>query len=267
MVSDYSFELAAAKQLALKAGKTIMDVYRTAFAITKKSDESPVTEADVRANILIVEGLAREFNRHGILSEESEDDLSRLTKRHVWICDPLDGTKEFIARNGEFTVNIALTCDGVPVVGVIYAPATNVLYYATSGGGAFVERTGSVQRMFVSKRSNFSDCTAVMSRSRPSEILSAWYRARGVSNIVARGSSLKGCAVAEGSADVYIKETSICQWDVCAMDAIVTEAGGKMTDFNGQSLQYNLRDVRVPPFVVSNATVHPVILSKLKEAL
>src|SRR5262245_6315800 len=161
-------ELAIARRLALEAGARLMDYYAHSFTVDWKAPGDPVTAADREASQLIVSSLAREFPKHAILSEEEPDSLSRLDESHVWMIDPMDGTREFIEHRGEFAVQIGLVMDGTPVLGVVFQPTTNKLYYAAAGHGAFLQSNGTVSRLNVSKEQVASRMTMAVSRSHRS---------------------------------------------------------------------------------------------------
>ena len=258
-MKDYTLELEVAKSAAREAGKKIMEVYALPFAVEIKKDASPVTQADKCAEKIILEMLLKEFPMYGVLSEETEDTSERLTKEYVWTIDPLDGTKEFVAKNGEFTVNIALVHKHEPVVGVIYAPVLDQLYYAAVGKGSFLEEGGKKHKLTPSAHSAVEKMFITMSRSHATQEkeLVKQHKFKGV---ITSGSSLKGCLVASGKADVYYRFTSINEWDICAMDCIVTQSGALITDFTGKKLSYNKSDIKVPPFLCSNHTIHSDLL-------
>lgn len=226
---------------ALRAGDAIMEVYGSAdFGVEYKADASPVTVADKRANAIIVEALKAEFPFIPVLAEESVDDRSRLFSKRCFIVDPLDGTKEFLKRNGEFTVNIALAYDGAPVVGVVYVPATGELYRACRGGGAYRQREGGDwEQIHVSDRTD----GLVIMRSRShgdsrEEALLEANKAR-IARTVTSGSSLKGCLVAAGEADVYIRFGYTMEWDTAAMQCVCEAAGATVRQTDGSPLTYN----------------------------
>lgn len=231
---------AAAIELAQESGPAILDVYHKDFAVDYHDDESPVTEADRRANTIIVNGLAKAFPDHAILSEEQQDDRSRLGQEWCWVVDPLDGTKEFVQRRDEFTVNIALTHRQEPVVGVILVPVTGDLFYAVRGMGAFVLSPEGPQRICVSQRTE--DLRAVMSRSHGSEALKRALEAGGVTALKQAGSSLKGCLIARGEAEIYYRTGPTMEWDTCAMHCIVEAAGGIVRQLDDSPLRYNRPD-------------------------
>ena len=257
-------ELEIAKTLAKEAGKKILEVYDSdSFEVTQKGDKGPLTKADIAANKIIVENLRKEFPEHAIFTEEETDDKKRLENEHVWIIDPLDGTKEFIAKNGEFTVNIALVFKQKPVLGVVYAPVMDELYFASEGNGSYLQKNGKIEKIRVSDRKNLNEMVLVQSRSHPSENLTRLISKHSFASIKTCGSSLKGCQVALGNADVYIRFGPTHEWDVCAMDIIVHEAGGFLTDLNGKSLTYNNENTLINGFFVSNNTMHNQLLKRL----
>src|SRR5436309_5083711 len=161
-------ELEVAKNLALGAGNILMDYYKRGISIDWKAPGDPVTAADREASELIVSGVTREFPDYGVLCEEEPDDLSRLQRTHVWMIDPMDGTREFIEHRGEFAVQIGLVVDGTPVLGVVYQPTAGKLYYGAKGSGAFLESNGAVVPLHVSAEKTASHLTIAVSRSHHS---------------------------------------------------------------------------------------------------
>ncbi len=258
-------ELAVAKRLATAAEQAILEIYQEAdFGVQMKHEEdreSPLTKADLAADKIITAGLREAFPDDGLLTEESNDDKSRLSKDRVWIVDPLDGTKEFVSRNGEFTVNIGLTIKGEPVLGVIAVPAKGLLYSAVKGAGASVERDGKEEPITVSTNKDPKQMTLVVSRSHRTAQDDAFSAKAGFAATQPSGSSMKGCRVAEGSADVYLRSGPQCEWDVCAMNAIIIEAGGAMTGLDGKPLVYNQENTLFTGgFLLSNNTIHQELL-------
>lgn len=235
--------LAVIKDLARQAGQAILAIYDQFEPGQEifKDDQSPLTAADLAANAIIVAGLRTAFPSFAILSEEEKDNLDRLTNDWCFIVDPLDGTKEFIKKNGEFTVNIALAHQGQPVLGVIYAPVLDELYYAEQGKGAFLEKGGQDPiRLQVSSRT--SKLRAVASRSHLAPELEELLSRHGVTDFVAMGSSLKGCLVAKGEADIYFRHNPTMEWDTAAMQCIVEEAGGIFRQMDDSPMTYNRED-------------------------
>jgi 3'(2'), 5'-bisphosphate nucleotidase len=232
-------------ELARKAGKRILEIYnRNDFEIEHKEDNSPLTTADRASHEFIASGLAERFPDIPILSEEGKSIPfeKRRGWSRFWVVDPLDGTKEFIKRNGEFTVNIALV-EGGPVLGVIYAPVPGILYYAFSDG-AFRQQNQSEQPIRVAGDPQ-SDIIAVRSRSHASPEEEAYARKVGCTEIISAGSSLKFCRVAEGKAHFYYRHGPTMEWDTAAGHAIVAAAGGYVT-----GLKYNKPELRNGPFLV-----------------
>jgi 3'(2'), 5'-bisphosphate nucleotidase len=221
------------------AGKVIMDIYATDFDVTKKGDDSPVTAADQRAETVILAGLKRLAPEIPVVAEEA------VAAGHVpdvgarfWLVDPLDGTKEFISRNGEFTVNIALVENGRPILGLVYAPAIERLFGGAEGLGAWVEDKQG--RRAISTRPVPADgLTVVASRSHGDETaLDAFLAGRKVASRTNAGSSLKLCLVAEGVADVYPRLGRTMEWDIAAGDAVLRAAGGIVNTVAGPVLGY-----------------------------
>lgn len=231
-----------------------MEIYRANdFGETRKADESPLTLADLAAHHAIVAGL-REINPdYPILSEEDAD-ISFETRQawsRFWLVDPLDGTKEFIKRNGEFTVNIALIDAGLPVLGVVYAPVLDVCYLGAAGVGAFVQRGNAPsQPIRVQNSAAGSPLRVVASRSHSDARTAALLQSLGEHQCLSMGSSLKLCLIAEGVADFYPRLGPTMEWDTAAAHAVVAAAGGVVCDIAGRSLGYNKADLHNPEFFV-----------------
>lgn len=238
---DFTKELEAAKKIAVVAGEAIMEIYETGdFGVEMKSDQSPLTKADKESNRRIVSYLREEFPGYGILSEEEKDDQGRLEKELCFVIDPLDGTKEFVKRNGQFTVNIALSYRNESVMGVIYVPVTGELYYAAKGYGSFLEKDQVVTRLQVAKEEKpLSELRVVMSGSHGCEAMEQLIEQYGWHHLLRIGSSLKGCLVAKGEADVYYRHNPTMEWDTAAMQCIVEEAGGIFRQMDGTPMTYN----------------------------
>ena len=264
---ELNTELNLAKSLACEAGRHIMKYYSIEnkhFTMKNEADyTSPVTKADLIANKLIVTSLRSTFKEDGILSEEEKDGPSRLLKKRVWIIDPLDGTKEFIAGSPEFTVNIALVIDHKPVLGVIYLPARDELYYASKEKGAFCTIQGKIQKMQVSNHKTFDGMVIVKSRLHGDQRLHDFLDENKFKSVLSIGSSLKGCLVAKAEADAYVRFGNTHEWDVCAMDCIVRQAGGTMTNLDGKILKYNQKNTILDGFIVSNTISHPELIHKI----
>jgi 3'(2'), 5'-bisphosphate nucleotidase len=242
--------------IARRAGAAIMAVYAGDHAVEYKADHSPLTVADRISHETIEIGLRALAPEIPILSEEDREIpfSDRKDWRCFWLVDPLDGTKEFIKRNGEFTVNIALIEEGVPVLGVVYVPAQDKLYCGVAGEGAFVrqgdERPVPIQ---VRRADPETGLTVVMSRSHPSPELDNFLEKIKVADCLPVGSSLKLCVVAEGRADLYPRLGPTMEWDTAAGQAVVEAAGGRVLTPEGVPLRYNKESLLNPYFIVPTA--------------
>lgn len=234
-------ELIVVKEAMKKASQAILEVYaKEDFGVQIKGDDSPVTLADKAANEIIIQTLESVFPEYAYLSEESAENPERFYKPYVWVIDPLDGTKEFIKRNGDFSINIALVTDQRPVLGVVYMPLLKVFYYAIQGEGAFREYEGQVTPIQVSDRTE--NLHMLRSRSRVGNKLMSIYEDERVATLQKLGSAYKGCRIAEGSADMYYSFGFTMEWDTCAIDLIVKEAGGIFRQLTGEDFTYNRQD-------------------------
>ena len=232
------------REICSAAGEAIMSVYARDFKVELKADRSPVTEADRAADAVIAAGLARLRPALPVLSEETAPTAwaQRQRWQRYWLVDPLDGTREFIKKNSEFTVNVALIDDHRSVLGVVFAPALGVEYSGILGTGAWRRRAGE-SRVRVRVASSRSDALTVMgSRSHPGPGLAAYLERLGPHELKPMGSSLKACLVADGQADVYPRLGPTSEWDTGAAQAILESAGGGMIDLAGQPLRYNTKD-------------------------
>jgi len=240
--------------LAREAGEAIMAVYHSGEAgVSSKADDSPLTLADMASHRTIVAGLKELTPDLPILSEEAADIpyAERKQWSSYWLVDPLDGTKEFIKRNGEFTVNIALIENGIPVMGVVYAPVLETCYYAAKGAGAFVQRGSSAARTIgVRLYQAGQTIKVVASRSHSDARTAELLEKLGAHESVSMGSSLKFCLVAEGEANFYPRLGPTMEWDTAAAHAVVNEAGGIVCDATGKELGYNKEDLHNPEFFV-----------------
>ena len=270
----YERELEVVVDLARAAGKTILEQYEKPLRVETKShddDIEPVTQADRIANELIVNGLKAVFPSDGILAEESVDTERRLSKSRVWMVDPLDGTNGFIDGNGDFAVQIGLVEDGEPVIAVVYVPLSRTLYRAVVGHGAWIERPQrETEQAAVSDRKTFATMRLAASRSHRSPRMSKVVQRFGFREEVQRGSvGIKVGLLVEQQCDVYIHlSPRTKQWDTCAPQLILTEAGGRVTDLFGQPLHYNVRDVNNRNgLVASNGAAHDLIIENLAPLL
>ena len=236
--------------LARAAGKAILAVYERDFSVVGKSDDSPLTEADIASHQCIVAGLAALTPEIPVLSEESAKIpfSTRATWKCYWLVDPLDGTKEFVNRNGEFTVNIALVENGVPILGVVHVPVTNVTYVGRAGVEAFRENANGTRESLHVTDTRQSPLRIAGSRSHAGDSLKAFLDNVGVYELVSLGSSLKLCLVAEGKADIYPRLGPTSEWDTAAAQAVVEAAGGRVTDTRMQPLRYNTKESLLNPF-------------------
>lgn len=245
--------LKQAEDIAVQAGAAIMQIYGRDFTVEEKEDKSPLTEADKAANSIIVAGLEGLPVLIPVLTEEDVKAFTGADNNgRYWLVDPLDGTKEFIKRNGEFTVNIALIEQGRPVLGVVYAPAMDEIYLGAEGVGAFkVSGKGGRQPIQVAQHNAGSAWRIVGSRSHASQETLDWLKPLGEYELVPMGSSLKICLVAEGAADLYPRLGPTCLWDTAAAHAVVNAAGGSIETPEGKVLSYaNTEETLNPWFVV-----------------
>ncbi len=242
---DWQKELEVAKDIAVKAGKAIMDIYDNEqdFGVSYKEEHMPLTKADKASNEIIVKALKEHFPEYSILSEEEKDDKSRFSNDYCFVVDPLDGTKEFIKRNGQFTVNIALSYKHKSVMGVIYVPVTGELYYAAKGYGAYLDTKEETHKtIHVSDCTDMSKVRLVMSSSHGSEKMDSMIEKYHFTNFVKMGSSLKGCVVAKGEAELYYRFNPTMEWDTAAMQCIAEEAGAVFMQMDDTPMFYNRED-------------------------
>jgi 3'(2'), 5'-bisphosphate nucleotidase len=257
-------ELEVARQLAREAGVILMQYYRDGARVEWKGYDDPVTAADKAANEMLVRELSRAFPRDAILSEEAEDDAARLSSERVWMVDPMDGTKQFIERLDEFAVMIGLAIAGVPRVGVVFNPATDKMFYAAHGLGAYLETGMTTKRLHVDPQTDTRKMTAAMSRSHHSPQVDRVRNALGIAGEARSGSvGLKVGLLCEAQAHLYLHiGAKTNQWDTCGPAAILTEAGGVITDNYGQPLEFNTPNVRnLRGIIASNGTVHEAIVN------
>ncbi|MDX6405418.1 MAG: 3(2), 5-bisphosphate nucleotidase [Blastocatellia bacterium] len=273
--SDYQCEILVATELARQAGAVLLEHYNSPFLVEQKvnalDELEEVTAADREANELIVGRLQREFPDDGILAEESTDTERRLEINRVWLIDPMDGTKNFINRDGDFAVQIGLAVGGESVLGVVYQPVRRVLYRAERNGGAWMEAgDNAAARLSVSNLTDASEMVLASSRSHRSPRMERVVNAFGFKNETRRGSvGVKIGLIAEQQADLYLHlSPSTKQWDTCGPEAILAEAGGRLTDLFGQPLRYN--GVRVDNrngIVATNGAAHEMVIENLQPLL
>ena len=239
--------------IAVAAGKAILDVYSQEFHVEKKADQSPLTQADLASHRVIRDALARLTPTTPLLSEESAeiDFAIRSGWTEYWLVDPLDGTREFVNRNGEFTVNIALVRDHQPVLGVVHVPVSGVTYTGVVGQGA-TRRTGDAPPEPICVQRSCADPVRVVgSRSHANPRLRHYLEAIGDYELVSMGSSLKFCLLAEGKADLYPRLGPTSEWDTAAAHAVVVAAGGHIVTLDNSPLKYNCKaSLLNPEFLV-----------------
>lgn len=251
--------------IARSAGEAILAYYQHDLIVQQKPDHSPVTEADLAANVIITAALIDQFP-WPVLSEESADpgiDI-RQSWQTYWLVDPLDGTKEFIKGNDEFTVNIALIEQGRPVLGVVFAPALEVLYYASVDTDACVVRNGQTQVMSV-REDPSNDWHLVTGRSTPKPRLAQFIANAAVGQVSHLGSSLKICHIAEGLADLYPRMGKTGEWDTAAAQVILEAVGGHVVDFDGEPLRYNQTSSLLNPEFIAIGFLAPDLIATLKQ--
>jgi len=249
---QHPIDLELLSELAQAAGKGIMEIYATDFSVDIKSDNSPLTQADTRSHEIISAKLQKEYPSIPILSEEGKTISFEERKKwsRFWLVDPLDGTKEFVKKNDEFTVNIALIENHIPVAGVIYAPALDLMYLAEVETGCWEIARGKQRKLEIIPPIDGDVIRVVQSRSHPSKALTECLNTLPAHETVSRGSSLKFCLVASGKADFYPRLGPTWEWDTGAGQAVVTAAGGIVTNTHGVPLGYNKPNLLNGPFFV-----------------
>ena len=273
--SNYQREIKVATELARAAGVVLLAHYYSPFLVEQKvnalDELEEVTAADREANELIVSRLQEEFPNDGILAEESTDTEHRLGRDRVWLIDPMDGTKNFIARDGDFAVQIGLAVGGESILGVVYQPTRKVLYRAARGGGAWIEEEDKpAARMSVSAQTKPGEMVLASSRSHRSPRMERVVSEFGFKNETRRGSvGVKIGLIAERMADLYLHlSPSTKQWDTCGPEAILAEAGGRLTDLFGQPLRYNgVRIDNQNGIVATNGAAHEMVIENLAPLL
>jgi len=259
--TSFASELSIAIDAALAAGEQVMQIYNSQFTHTLKKNNEPVTEADIASDKIIHKELSS--TDYPILSEESSDSKERLNHSRVWIVDPLDGTSDFVNKTGEFSIMIGLIHDGIPIIGVVFNPVQNILYIAEIRKGAYQKKDNTWQKMNVSPVDDVSKAKAVVSRHHLSSKDESFLKELGVSSFIQKGSAgLKISEVASGEADLYFAMTdNMKQWDTAAAYSIITEAGGRITDMNGDELIYNTKDVyHKNGILVTNNLLHSTVV-------
>ena len=249
---------ASVARIAAEAGDAILEVYRQDIEVITKADESPLTQADLASHRVITAALAELTPEIPVLSEESAeiDFAERSSWQEYWLIDPLDGTKEFINRNGEFTVNIALIRGNQPVMGVVYVPVTGITYSGVVGEGASRQEAGGEPVSIAIRKPCADPIVVVGSRSHANPALAGMLEALGPHELVSMGSSLKFCLLAEGKADFYPRLGPTSEWDTGAAHAVVLAAGGRIVKLDGEPLEYNTKESLLNPefLVIADAS-------------
>lgn len=236
-------------EIARDAAARILEVYDTEFAVKSKDDDTPLTKADLAAHRTIVEGLGELTPDVPVLSEESarRPFSERAAWNRYWLVDPLDGTREFVKRNGEFTVNIALIEDHRPTLGVVQAPVTGVVFHGCAGAGAFRRERDAEPVPIACRPLPDGPIVVAGSRSHSGKRLAGYLEALGPHRLISMGSSLKLCLVAEGRADLYVRLGKTSEWDTAAAQCVVEAAGGAVTDTAMRPLRYNAKKSLLNP--------------------
>ena len=237
-------------EIAARSGEDIMRFYHHGYEVTQKADNSPLTEADMASHHRIMEGLGALEPKLPVLSEEAEVAWEERRKwQAFWLVDPIDGTRDFINQTGEFTVNIALIEGGMPVLGVVTAPALGLEYWGTPASGAFRRCNREEERLRVMEPPE--EKRVVASKNHMNGETARFIETLGPHRLVQAGSSLKFCRIAEGEADIYPRIGPTCEWDTGAAQAVLEAAGGQVLTFDGTPLRYGKEDVHNPHFVAS----------------
>ncbi|WP_226595699.1 3'(2'),5'-bisphosphate nucleotidase CysQ [Marinobacter nauticus] len=248
----YSSILPDVIKIADEASEKVLHIYQSDFKVNYKEDHSPITAADIASHDIIVKGLRQISRDIPIFSEEGEEIPweERKKWRRFWLIDPIDGTKDFAQRTGEFTVNIAMIEDGEPVMGVVTAPALKEAFWGIKGEGAHMrDRTGRVHRIRVAEPKD--TLRVVASKNHLNEETRAFIEALGSHETVQAGSSLKFCRIAEGHADIYPRMGPTSEWDTAAAHAVLVAAGGKVQTPEGQPLVYGKENILNPHFIAA----------------
>lgn len=264
-ISDRLPELDVAIEAVVNASQEILKIYKGKFDSETKNDDSPITIADLKSNEIIKSVLSQ--TNHTILSEEDKDDKNRLSETAVWIIDPLDGTSDFIDKTGEFTIMISLVKNSKPILGVIGWPTGDTIFAAQKEKGAYRYKKDSWKKISVSDETNLARCRTVGSRHHLSDKEKSFIAKLGITDFTSIGSSLKVAKISSGEAEAYITTTNkMKEWDSAASYCLVHEAGGKMTDMNGNDLSYNREDVyHKNGILVTNGKIHEKIVEEFKK--
>lgn len=257
-------ETILAMKAAVKAGEEVLSIYKGDFSSTFKKDKEPLTQADLKSHEMLLKELSA--MKHPVISEESEN-MEGLNHNETWIIDPLDGTSDFVSRTGEFSVMIGFVKHHVPIVGVIYRPTNDCLYVAQKGCGAYQKMGGKWVKLAVNNVALSGKCRAIVSRHHLVDNEKDFLNKLGISKFTQKGScGLKVAEICQGNAELYFTTTDkIKQWDTCAAYCLIKEAGGKMTDMEGNDLEYNTKIINHPKgILVTNGIIHSEIVKKYK---
>jgi len=252
-MSSLNSVLAQCRELAFQAGVEIMRYYRRDASVTFKSDSSPLTEADSASHHFLVKKLPALLDGVPVISEESLEPGAHSTegKPRFWLVDPLDGTKEFVKGTNEFTVNIALIEDSQPVLGVVHAPALGLTYFAAKSLGAWRESSGQAAIPIATRPADLSHITVVASKDHAGPMVAALLARLSEPALQSMGSSLKFCLVAEGRADLYLRDLPTMEWDTAAAQCVAETAGGSVCTLDGRPLAYGKPDLRNPAVIAT----------------
>ena len=266
MIFNHEKNILELLNIAIDAGKEILNIYNDEIIVNSKEDKSPITQADINSNDLIVNRLKKLESNIPILTEESVVEWkNRKDWIKYWLIDPLDGTKEFINRNGEFTVNISLIENNYPIFGIIYSPVKSLLYYALKNNGCYKLKTNSnlttlknFNKINIHKEKNITT-KVIGSRSHSSKEFLNWVEKKFTNfELITIGSSLKFCILAEGKADIYPRFGPTSEWDIAAGHIILEEAGGKLKTIDNKDILYNTKDDILNPHFIAYGNLSKV---------
>ncbi len=266
MIFNHEKNILELLNIAIDAGKEILNIYNDEIIVNSKEDKSPITQADIKSNDLIVNRLNKLESDIPILTEESVVEWkNRKDWIKYWLIDPLDGTKEFINRNGEFTVNISLIENNYPIFGIIYSPVKSLLYYALKNNGCYKLKTNSnlstlknFNKINIHKEKNITT-KVIGSRSHSSKEFLNWVEKKFTNfELITIGSSLKFCILAEGKADIYPRFGPTSEWDIAAGHIILEEAGGKLKTIDNKDILYNTKDDILNPHFIAYGNLSKV---------
>lgn len=264
-VLQHNVEIHDIIEIVKEAGKITLKFYDMEYSVEEKKNKTPVTVADKTVHDFLIEKLA--VYNYPILSEEGEDHFDdRKNASYVWVVDPLDGTSDYIQKTGDFSILIGLVKDHEPVLGVVYEPVKDALYWAERHEGAYMKRTGKVQKIHVSDKEDLSVMTILLSRNHLRESDIRLCDMLGIRSQKSRGSTSKMCVIARGDAEIYINTSDrMAEWDTCAPHIVLEEAGGRVTDMRGDKIIYNSENpVHQNGFLASHGVCHDKILKIVK---